>query len=185
MFLRTFAARMECLDQLKIDLKGLKSDVEERHITLNDAYFEAIEATEVRRGSVVVDVTIHRMTEAAFELLFHIAGAVFVPCDLCLDDMEQAISGEQRLIVKFGKSYSEEDEVIVVDENEGMLDATWLVYETIALAIPVRHVHAPGKCNAAMTEKLKEFSTARSSEAEGNQAVDPRWSALSKLKLKE
>jgi len=176
---------MECLDHLKIDLKGLNSDVEERHITLNDAYFEAIEATEVRRGSVDVDVTIHKMTETAFELLFHTEGTVLVPCDLCLDDMEQDISAEQRIIVKFGKNYSEEDELIVVDENEGMLDATWLVYETIALAIPIRHVHAPGKCNAAMTEKLNEFSAARSSQEEGEPAVDPRWSALSKLKLEE
>ena len=172
---------MECLDLLKIDLKGLESDVVERHVTLNDTYFAAIEATEVRQGHVDVDITIHKMTDTVFEVLFHTYGTVLVPCDLCLDDMEQEVSADQRIIVKLGKEYSEEDELIVVDENEGMLDATWLVYESIALAIPIRHVHAPGKCNASMTEKLNEFSAARSSEADGEHAIDPRWSALGKL----
>jgi len=42
-------------------------------------------------------------------------------------------------------------------------------------------VHAPGKCNHAMTEKLEELSAARSSDEAGE--IDPRWSALKDLKI--
>jgi uncharacterized metal-binding protein YceD (DUF177 family) len=52
------------------------------------------------------------------------------------------------------------------------------------LAIPIKHVHAPGKCNSAMTQKLDELSGAvRSSEEEADAPIDPRWEALKKLKV--
>ena len=57
----------------------------------------------------------------------------------------------------------------------------WLIYEFIALDIPIKHVHAPGKCNAAMIKALEEHSATRSSDEDGA-AVDPRWSELEKLK---
>ncbi len=57
----------------------------------------------------------------------------------------------------------------------------WYLYEFIALAIPIKHVHAPGKCNPAMVRALEEHSAARSGQ-EDEQPMDPRWEALLKLK---
>ena len=70
-----------------------------------------------------------------------------------------------------------------MDENEGILDLAWLIYESIALAVPIKHVHAPGKCNAAMTEKLNELSATRSGDETESKAADPRWAKLAELKL--
>ena len=70
---------------------------------------------------------------------------------------------------------------MTVAEDEGILDVTWLLYEFIALAIPIRHVHAPGKCNPAMIRALEEHSAARSGQEDGV-TVDPRWETLLKLK---
>ena len=85
------------------------------------------------------------------------------------------------LRVKFGEEYSEDDDLVTVAENEGILDVAWFIYEFIDLNIPIKHVHAPGKCNPAMIEKLNEHSAARSGEEE-EETVDPRWEALLKLK---
>lgn len=104
-----------------------------------------------------------------------------VPCDLCLEPMEQSVETTQRLEAKFGTENSEEDDLVTVAEDEGILDVTWLLYEFIALAIPIKHVHAPGKCNPAMIRALEEHSAARSGQEDGV-AVDPRWEALLKLK---
>ena len=98
--------------------------------------------------------------------------------------MDQPVETDTRLTVKFGCEYSEEGDIIVMEENEGILDLTWIIYESVALAIPIRHVHAPGKCNTAMTEVLEELSADRSSDEESDQLVDPRWSELLKLKVK-
>lgn len=97
--------------------------------------------------------------------------------------MDQSIETDDRLMVKFGDDYSEEDDLVIVAENEGMLDISWFIYEFIDLNIPIKHVHAPGKCNPAMIEMLQRHSAARSGE-EDEESVDPRWAALLKLKSK-
>lgn len=169
------------LDILKIDLKGLADGLNSFEFDLDDAYFKAVNAPEVGRGNVHVSLKIVRTQNDYFTLDFHEKGTVVLPCDLCLDDMEQPIETQQRLEAKFGNAYSEDGDLVTVPQNEGILDVSWFVYEFILLALPIKHVHAPGKCNPAMVRALEEYSAARSGE-EDEQAMDPRWEALLKLK---
>lgn len=170
------------LESFKIDLKGLKEDVTVLEYNLDEQFFKAMDSTEVNGGDVQVSVSIRKAT-GYFELHFQVRGTVAVPCNLCLDDMEQPVETDHRLVAKFGAENSEEDDVVTVNEDEGILDLSWLVYELIVLAIPIRHVHAPGKCNAAMMHALEEHSTDRSSDEESNQSIDPRWEKLKNLKI--
>ena len=148
---------------------------------LDDAYFRAVDGPEISKGCVHVSLAIRKQS-GFFELLFHTDGTVIIPCDRCLDEMSQPIETDNRLAVKLGAEYSEDDDLVTIDENEGILDVAWFIYEFIALAIPIRHVHEPGMCNAAMIEALEEHSAARSSDEEGAEVIDPRWEALRKLK---
>jgi uncharacterized metal-binding protein YceD (DUF177 family) len=172
---------MNSLELLKIDLKSLVSEDTSLAFDLDDTYFAALDGAEVKKGSLHVSVSIRKAT-GFFELNFHTEGTVIVQCDRCLDDMEQPVETDNRLIVKLGSEYSEEDDIIVVPEDEGILDTSWIIYEFVALVIPIRHVHAPGKCNPAMTKALEELSADRSSDEESAQPIDPRWEALLKLK---
>jgi uncharacterized metal-binding protein YceD (DUF177 family) len=113
-----------------------------------------------------------------------------------LDDIEIPIETDSRLIVKLGKEYAEEsDEVLVISEDDGTLNLAWFLYEFVALAIPMKHVHPPGKCNRTMTSKLKKHSAKRSDDEDMDDFVgeddvtqadyepeeqepDPRWNAL-------
>ena len=169
------------LETLKIDLKGLKEGVNHLEFDLDDTYFKAVDAPEVSRGNVHVSLDIVRNGNDFFTLDFHEVGTMMISCDRCLDLMEQPIETTQRLEVNFGTENSEEGDLVTVAEDEGILDVTWYLYEFIALAIPIKHVHAPGKCNPAMVRALEEYSAARSGE-EDEQAMDPRWEALLKLK---
>ena len=166
---------------LKIDLKELKEGVSTLDFSLGDAYFDSLDEDEIKRGDICVSVDVKR-TENYFELNIHTEGTVVIPCDICLDDMDQAIETDDRLIVKFGEEYSEDDDLITIDEREGTLDLAWFIYEFIALNIPAKHVHTPGKCNAAMIKVLEEHSATRSSGEDEETAVDPRWNELEKLK---
>jgi uncharacterized metal-binding protein YceD (DUF177 family) len=98
--------------------------------------------------------------------------------------MEQSISTDDTLAVKFGDEYSEDDDLVTVAEDEGILDVAWFIYEFIELNIPIRHVHAPGKCDSAMVKMLEEYSAARSG-VDSEDSIDPRWAALAKLKNKD
>ena len=169
------------LEHFKINLKGLTDEVTTFDYDLDNQFFAALDGSEVKQGALHVSVSIRKMT-GFYELLFHTEGTVTVTCDRCLDDMPQPIEAENRLVVKLGAAYSEEDDVITVSEDEGILDTSWLIYEFIVLAIPIKHVHAPGKCNPAMSQVLEELSADRSSDEASDQPIDPRWSVLEKLK---
>ena len=169
------------LEQFKIDLKGLTTDVTVLEWDLDDDFFAALDGAEVTSGTLHVSGSIRKAT-GFFELQLHTAGTVNIPCDRCLDLMEQPIETDNMMVVKLGSSYSEDDDTVTVDENEGILDLSWFVYEFIALAIPIKHVHAPGKCNPAMTKALEELSADRSSNEESDRPVDPRWEKLRNLK---
>ena len=168
------------IESFKIDLKALPQGTSILEFKLDDSYFKAIDAPDIQRGELSSSLSISR-TDDFFELNFHTEGIVHIPCDICLDDMEQSIETDDRLLVRFGEDYSEDDDLVIVAENEGILDVAWFIYEFIALNIPIKHVHAPGKCNPAMIEMLQEHSAARSGEEE-EETVDPRWAALLKLK---
>ena len=173
------------LEAFKIDLKGLEADETFREYNLDDDFFKALDASEVNGGALHVSVSIRKMP-GFFELQFHAEGTVIVACDVCLDDMEQPVKADHRLTVRLGsETTTGDDDVVTVSEDEGILDTAWLIYELIALAIPIKHVHAPGKCNSAMTQKLAELSGAVRSGKEETEETDPRWSALLKLKNQE
>ena len=171
------------LESFKIDLKGMKTDEQRLEFDLNDDFFKALDVSEVNGGALHVSVSIRKAT-GFYELQFHAEGTVTVPCDICLDDMDQPIETDHVLVAKLGaETNTEDDDVVTVDENEGILDTSWLIYEFIALAIPIKHVHAPGKCNSAMTQKLEELSGAVRSGEEEAEAIDPRWEKLKNLKV--
>lgn len=172
---------MSSLASLQIDLNGLKDGQTVLDYDLDERYLEAVQAPDIHKGNFHVTVVILR-TDKFFDLKFHTQGTAIIPCDKCLDDMEQPILTDNRLAVKFGETYAEEDELVTVAEDEGILDLSWFICEFIELAIPIRHVHAPGKCNSAMMRVLLEHSASRRDDAEGEKPIDPRWAALLKMK---
>ena len=169
------------LERLKIDLKSLTDEETVLEYDLDDRFFEALDGAEVHSGVLHVSVSIRKAT-GFYELRFHTVGTVDIPCDRCLDLMEQPIDTANQLVVKLGSEYAEDDDTVTIDENEGVVDVAWFIYEFIALAIPIKHVHAPGKCNPAMTQALEELSADRSSDEESTTEIDPRWEKLKELK---
>lgn len=195
---------LETLKTYQIDLKNLSpAMVYEFNYVLGDDFFEAVNGPEVKQGNVNVSLSVIHAS-SAFELDFRIDGKVTVTCDRCLDDMEIPVETENKLIVTFGEAYAEtSDEHVTVSEEEGFINVAWYIYEFIALAIPIKHVHEPGGCNEMMASKLEELSvdeieddddsfhgadeadkTAGNDESvrgKRTRPTDPRWDALRNL----
>lgn len=143
------------LEQFKIDLRSLGEGRTSLRLALDDSFFEAVKAPVVHSGRLSCEVAIDRKGDV-FDLDFHTEGTVTIPCDRCLDDMEQPIVSDYHLVAKFGENYSEDDDLITVPENEGILDTSWFIYQFIELAIPLQacactwkmqpcHDEAPGR----------------------------------------
>ena len=166
------------------------TDTAEYQYQLDNQFFLDLDAPEVQKGRVDVTLKV-RKTSGIYQLDFHTAGMVVVVCDRCLDEMEQPIESDDRLRVKLGLEFSEEEDMVVVPEEDGYINVAWFIYEFIALSIPMKHVHAPGKCNKDMVGKLsKHLRVLSDDEDEGldfeeladqPQAIDPRWNELKKI----
>ena len=169
------------LETFQINLKTLGQGVTRMEFDVNDDFFRAIDAPEVQRGELKVELEVDRRVDL-FELNFHVKGSVSIPCDLCLDEMQQSVDTDHRLIVRFGEANSESEEMVIVEEESGVLDLSWFVYEFIALNIPIKHVHAPGKCNPAMIDMLDAHAANRSGDEDEEETIDPRWMKLKEIK---
>ena len=177
----------------QIDLKILSdSTIYKYDYLLDNNFFEGVNGTEVRKGKVNVSLSVKRIS-SVFEMDFRIEGVVAVTCDRCLDNLEISIKTTNRLCVTFGKMYAElSDERIIVSEEEGIIDIAWIMYEFIALAIPMKHVHETSGCNEIMAAKLSEicvdlqtdkdeYEDDESLSDSSRSAVDPRWDTLRRL----
>lgn len=183
-------------DKYKVDLKAMQADSCSFEFLLENVFFANIDGPEVQKGKVNVILTVKRIS-GAFELLFQTEGVVLVPCDRCLDEMEVPVTSKDKLYVKFGSDYAEEsDNMVIIPEEEGAINVAWFMYEFIALAVPMKHVHGPGKCNKGMVSKLNkhlrttpddndndEISSSVEEEIEDveEDSIDPRWNELKKI----
>ncbi|MEG2151206.1 MAG: DUF177 domain-containing protein [Bacteroidaceae bacterium] len=187
-------------DNYKIDLKGMQADTCSHELVLDNTFFANIDGPEVQKGKVCVTLKVKR-TDKTFKLDFQTDGIVIVSCDRCLDEMEVPVTSTDTLYVKFGSGYAEEkNNVVVIPEEEGEINVAWFIYEFVALSIPMKHVHAPGKCNKSMMGKLSKHLRTNSEEeqeedsfesspvddsevesVEMQEETDPRWNELKKI----
>lgn len=177
-----FIEAMGRFDKYNVDLKGMKAASLELEFDLDNAFFADIDGEEFQRGAVNAKVLVKKNKDI-FDFSFALAGHVVVPCDRCLDDLDIEVDAENTLRVKLGDEYADEGDIVVVPEQDGDFNLSWYLYEFIALALPMKRVHAPGKCNHEMTGKLKKHSH-EANEGE-EQEVDPRWAGLKNIQIEE
>ncbi|NDW19880.1 DUF177 domain-containing protein [Dysgonomonas sp. 216] len=187
----------------KIPLRGLSDGIHEFEYKLSNEFFKLVADADadLQKGKVEVKLLVNRKSNM-FELNFALAGEVFVPCDRCLDDVIIEVASDNKLIVKFGKEYSEEsDEIVIIPEDDGEINIAWFLYEFVSLSIPMKHVHPPGKCNKMMSSKLNKHKAVSveddddsdDSDMDEDIAVDdvdaevsdPRWNKLKDLNIEE
>ena len=173
-------------DKYNVDLKGLKVASLDLEFDLDNAFFGDIDGEEFQKGTVKAVVKVRKNREI-FDFSFALKGTVVVPCDRCLDDLEIDVDTENALRVKLGEEYADEGDIVVVPEQDGDLNIAWYLYEFIVLALPMKRVHAPGKCNHEMTGKLKKHSVERDDNdaGYGEQGYDPRWEGLKNIQIDE
>lgn len=172
-------------DKYNVDLKGLKAEPLVMEFVLDNAFFSEIDGEEFQKGTVKAVVEARKNREV-FDFNFEFEGKVVVPCDRCLDDLEIEVSTTSSLRVKFGEDYADDGDIVIVPEQDGDLNIAWYLYEFIALALPMKRVHAPGKCNREMTGKLGKHSHSERDEDDDTPVeIDPRWESLKNIQIEE
>lgn len=170
---------MSYFDQFLIPVTGVKPDNYSFDFKIDELFFQHFEYSEIKSG----EVRVHLMMEKGERLLhfhFSLNGFVRVPCDRCYEMMNQEISGEEDLFVKFGADFHEESETVqIIPEGEDHFDVSTFLYEYVHLLLPIRRVHPEdengnSECDPEIIRRLE--AAPKPSEP------DPRWEILNKLK---
>jgi len=173
------------LKEFSIQFASLNPGNYEFKFVADEKFFEKFDESEVRNGHVNIAVDLEKQARMLI-LNFVIEGTVKLICDRCLDEYDQQIHSEERLIVKLGKEMKEEtEEIIMIPESDHSISLIQFIYEFIHLALPTKRVHPldnKGKtsCDKDVIKKLEDYEKTNNNEDEKS---DPRWDALKNIKF--
>lgn len=142
--------------QYKVELATLKEGKFEQDFECGTEFFKNMENPDILNGDVHVHMDGEHKADRYY-LSFHCEGVVEIPCDRCLDPIEYPIDAEYKITVEFGDEYNDaSDELLIIPHTDRWLNVAYMLYDTIVLSIPLRHVHPLGKCNRAMAAALNK-----------------------------
>ena len=181
----------------RLPLREMKRGTHEFEFVLDTEFFRNMESEDILKGDVKAYATVECKNDY-YECDFTLQGTIAITCDRCLDEMELDVDTDYHLCVKYGDAYNDEnDELLIIPEKDAYLNVAYMLYDTVALTIPLKHTHPAGKCNKGMAKYLKQHGASQygdedyddadyehydSDEDDNNTQVDPRWEALKKLK---
>jgi len=173
-----------------IRFSSLKDGVHEFDYTIGKEFFEHIEYSEIKNAELEVNLFLEKKATMMI-LNFGITGQVEVMCDMCTDNFKIDIETFDELIYRFGNEDLGDEKVIVIYPNEIEINITHPIYEFMSLSIPSRRVHEDkSDCNKDMLKDISNYLLVDDLQSETvdnieeSTEIDPRWSALNKLKNK-
>lgn len=147
--------------EFKLSLKSLPVGTHKMEYHLGKEFFSNMESADVRDADIAVSLTLDHRNDI-YDLTFKFHGSVTVLCDRCLDEMDLPIDTEYHIVVRYGDSYNDDsDEFLEIPDSENYLNVAYMLNDTVALAIPIKHVHPLGKCNRTMSALLKKHRGGR------------------------
>jgi uncharacterized protein len=169
------------LKEFIIQFSGLELGIHNFEFNVDDNFFKEFEYSEITKGKVKVNLQLEKQVNM-LNLEFLIDGYVTCVCDRCLENYQQKITANERVLVKFGDDKSEEsDEIVVIPTSQIQIDISQDVFEFIILSLPIKRVHPEDKngksdCNKDIIKILNKLDV--------HENNDPRWDELKKLSFK-
>jgi uncharacterized protein len=163
-----------------IPVSGLKEGHYLYDFEIGKKFFEDFEESEIIEGNLRASVDLEKRS-SHFDLIFKIRGEVKICCDRCLEMFLHPIACENRLLVKFGEKWDDNDpDIVTIPADEHELNIKQYLYEFIYLELPIKRIHPEDKngnslCNPEMIKVLKQHVINE------DKVNDPRWDELKKL----
>ena len=140
----------------KVQLASLPEGHFEQDLVCDTQFFKNMENEDVSHADVAVHLDLDHKGDL-YDLKFTLKGLVQVPCDRCLDPIDIDVDTVYNIKVEYGDSYNDaSDDLLIIPGDNPYLNVAYMLYDTILLSIPMRHVHPLGKCNRAMAAALSK-----------------------------
>ena len=168
-----------------IPFSGLKEGKHQFEFAIDNTFFNAYDFNDFNTAELNIHVTLKKLS-TMMELAFEASGSVHVNCDTTNEPLDLPLKATLDLVVKFGDSFDNENEVLLVlPHGEHQVDVSQYIYEMIVLALPARKVHPgvlDGTLESEALETLEKLGVKELKEQkEAIEETDPRWDVLKKL----
>jgi uncharacterized protein len=170
-----------------VNIIGLSNSAHTFDFQLDDSFFGQY-GTEIISSGQLEAVVVLDKHETFIEADFSIKGHVGLICDRSLEPFEEPLDIHKKVMFKYGETPGEvTDEIVIIARDQSSLELGQLMYEFIALSMPIKKLHPKFRGDEAETEVeegriVYTASTDNNNEGDDDGDVDPRWEALKKLK---
>ncbi|MCM1292004.1 MAG: DUF177 domain-containing protein [Bacteroides sp.] len=187
--------------EYKIPLMSMPAGVQTYEFHLGKQFFINMENPDIHDADLTCVLTVDHKGDL-YQMDFAIRGTITLLCDRCLDTLEWPVDTTYSIAVKYGDDYNDEsDNLLIIPHSDAYLNVAYMIHDTVALTIPIKHVHPLGKCNRQMSAVLKKhragdpndedieleqelIDSIDNIEQDAQQSsapTDPRWDALKGL----
>ncbi len=163
-----------------VNILGLSQKTHSFEFNIGNAFFKIYGTEVVREGQFLAKVVLDKR-ETLIEANFDIEGKASLVCDRSLDPFEHVMKINRKMIFKFGEAVEEvSDEITIIPQDLQQLDVGQFIYEYIVLEVPIKKIH-PRYQSDSEEDETEEGKLIYQSE-KSEDAIDPRWEELKKLK---
>ncbi|MFY8035760.1 MAG: YceD family protein [Cyclobacteriaceae bacterium] len=167
------------MNDFSINILGLSKKEHSFDFHLGETFFTQYGKEVVSGGEFEAKVILNKR-ETLIEADFTVQGKTHLICDRSLDPFDFPMEIDKKVIFKFGEKAEEiSDEIIVIPHDQDVLDVGQLMYEFIVLEVPIKKIHP--RFEDDDEEENEEGKLIYQTEKD-EEAIDPRWEVLKKLK---
>jgi len=173
------------LKDFNIVFSGLKLGTHRFDYRLDQKFFDLFDFVEMENPQFNVAVVLEKRNNM-LEFDFTLSGFFTANCDVTNQMFPLNISNAFHLIVKFGETFNDDnEEVLVLPFESYEINIAQYLYESAVLSIPLKKVHPDvisGNLSPEMQALLDKYNVEKEhTENEENKETDPRWDALKDL----
>ena len=171
------------MGEFSVNIIGLSIKAHEFNYQLGKSFFKEFGKDLLEAGEFDARVVLDKH-ETFIEGTFHISGKAKLICDRSLEPFDYPIKTVQKMVFKYGEAEMEmTDEIMIIPQDKATLNIGQFMYEYIALALPMKRIHPKFQDDENDEDDETEGKIIYTSQEEkSNEAVDPRWEVLKKLK---
>jgi len=173
------------LSKYDINIQGLEEKVHTFEFEGDDKFFGAFEQSFIKKGHFKAIVKLNK-NSALIQLDFDITANVELTCDRSLELFEEPISVKERYIYKFGDRHEEiTDEIEMIPHGAATINIAQHIYDFICVSLPMKKLHPRFREDDIDEEGLLVYTSEKEEPTNEpkEQEIDPRWAALSKLRM--
>lgn len=173
---------MSLIDKYIISFNSLKNGKYKFDFQVDDEFFTFFEKSEITGGCFDVEVLFTKNTNS-FEMDIHLKGEVKIPCDRCLDKIDEPIDFTDKINVEFGNetNFDTNTDFVLLEYGSQEINISQFIYEFAHFALPLSRKHKDdvngnSTCNPEMLRILEGLKPKEKEE------IDLRWAKLQELK---